>query len=81
MHSAEELKLIISGSRNLGYLPASAEEMMHRVLDLDAISVREIMVPRRDMVCISSDATLDEVLQTMIEQQHSRLPVYQGDAR
>jgi len=78
VHNAEELKLVISGSRNLGYLPPLAEEMMHRVLDLDTISVREVMVPRRDMICISSDATLDEVLRTMIQQQHSRLPVYQG---
>src|ERR1039457_7282637 len=52
--------------------------MIHRVLDLSAISVREIMVPRNDIVSISSGAPLDEVLHTMIEQQHSRLPVYEG---
>ena len=39
------------------------------------------MVPRNDIVSISSDATLDEVLHTMIEQQHSRLPVYEGRPR
>ncbi len=77
-HTAEELKLIVSGSRGLGYLPEAQEDMIHRVLDLDAVSVREIMVPRNDIVSISSDATLDEVLHTMIEQQHSRLPVYEG---
>ena len=78
VHTAEELKLIVSGSRGLGYLPEAQEDMIHRVLDLGAISVREIMVPRHDIVSISSDATLDEVLHTMIEQQHSRLPVYEG---
>jgi CBS domain containing-hemolysin-like protein len=78
VHTAEELKLIVSGSRGLGYLPEAQEDMIHRVLDLGAISVREIMVPRRDIVSISSDATLDEVLHTMIEQKHSRLPVYEG---
>ena len=77
-HTAEELKLIVSTSRGLGYLPEAQEDMIHRVLDLGAISVREIMVPRNDIVSISSDATLDEVLRTMIEQQHSRLPVYEG---
>jgi putative hemolysin len=35
-------------------------------------------VPRNDIVSISIDASLDEVLRTMIEQQHSRLPVYEG---
>ncbi len=78
VHTAEELKLIVSGSRGLGYLPEAQEDMIHRVLDLDAISVREIMVPRNDIVSIDSHATLDEVLHTMIEQQHSRLPVYEG---
>jgi len=52
--------------------------MIHRVLDLGTIAVREVMVPRNDMVSIASDATLDQVLRTMIETQHSRLPVYEG---
>jgi putative hemolysin len=77
-HSAEELKLIVSSSRGLGYLPEAQEDMIHRVLDLGAISVREIMVPRNDIVSISFDATLDQVLHTMIEERHSRLPVYAG---
>jgi CBS domain containing-hemolysin-like protein len=78
VHTAEELKLIVSSSRNVGYLPPSAEYMMHRILELESVYVREVMVPRRDMICVSSDASLDEVLHTMIEQQHSRLPVYEG---
>jgi CBS domain containing-hemolysin-like protein len=77
-HSAEELKLIVSSSRGLGYLPESQEDMIHRVLDLGNVVVREIMVPRNDIVSIESTATLDEVLHTMITEQHSRLPVYEG---
>jgi CBS domain containing-hemolysin-like protein len=78
VHTAEELKLIVSSSRGLGYLPEAQEDMIHRVLDLEAVSVREVMVPRHDMVSIPCDATLDQVLRTMIEQGHSRLPVYEG---
>jgi len=78
VHTAEELKMIVSSSRGLGYLPEAEEDMIHRVLDLSAISVREIMVPRNDMISIAADATLDEVLRTMIDAQHSRLPVYEG---
>jgi putative hemolysin len=77
-HSAEELKLIVSSSRGLGYLPEEQEDMIHRVLDLGTIAVREVMVPRNDIVYVSADATLDAVLRTMIEKGHSRLPVYQG---
>ena len=76
-HSAEELKLIVTSSRGLGYLPESQEDMIHRVLDLSELSVREIMVPRNDIVSVSVEATLDQVLHAMIEHQHSRLPVYE----
>jgi CBS domain containing-hemolysin-like protein len=78
-HSAEELKLIVSSSRGLGYLPEAQEDMIHRVLDLDSIAVREIMVPRNDIVSIESNATLDEVLAAMIREKHSRLPVYEDE--
>ncbi|MBZ5622853.1 MAG: hemolysin family protein [Acidobacteriia bacterium] len=77
-HSTEELKLIVSSSRGLGYLPENQEDMIHRVLDLGNISVREVMVARNDIISIPSEASLDEVLRTMIEAQHSRLPVYEG---
>jgi CBS domain containing-hemolysin-like protein len=76
-HSPEELRLIVSSSRGSGHLPETQEDMIHRVLDLDELSVREIMVPRSQIVAIKATATLDEVLRTMREQQHSRLPVYE----
>jgi putative hemolysin len=78
-HSAEELKMIVTSSRGLGYLPEIQEDMIHRVLDLGHISVREVMVSRNEIISVPSDASLDEVLHTMIAAQHSRLPVYEGD--
>jgi putative hemolysin len=76
-HSAEELKLIVTSSRGLGYLPEEQEDMIHRVLDLSELSVREIMVPRNDIISVSAEASLDEVLHAMIEHRHSRVPVYE----
>jgi len=40
--------------------------------------VREIMRPRHEIVSIPVGSTLDEVLATMVESQHSRLPVWEG---
>lgn len=76
-HSPEELKLIVSSSRGLGYLPEAQEEMIHHVLDLGAIQVREIMVPRKNMVSLPADATLDQVIRTMSRERHSRYPVFE----
>jgi putative hemolysin len=74
-HSTEELKLLVRAS---GTMQPAQEDVLHRVLDLDAVFVREVMTPRRAMITISADSDLDQVLQTMIEQQHSRLPAYEG---
>jgi CBS domain containing-hemolysin-like protein len=76
-HSADELKLIVSSSRGLGFLPEAQEEMIHRVLDLGAIQVREIMVPRQNMVSLAADASLDQVLRIMSRERHSRYPVFE----
>ena len=76
-HSSEELKLIVSSSRFAGHLPKLQEDMIHRVLDLDELYVREIMRPRREIVSVSVNASLDDVLKTMVESQHSRLPVWE----
>jgi CBS domain containing-hemolysin-like protein len=78
-HSAEELKLIVSSSRFAGNLPKVQEDIIHKVLDLDDRSAREIMTPRRDIVSVSAGAPLDQVLDTMVESQHSRLPVWEDE--
>lgn len=75
-HSTEELKLIISASRGEGNLPKFEENAIHRLLDLPDLVVREIMVPRNDIVSASVDSSLDDILRKMIEHQYSRLPVY-----
>ncbi len=75
-HSAEELKLIVTSSRGMGYLPEAQEDIIHRVLEMNEIAVREVMVPRNDVVAIPLTATLDDVLRTMLREKHSRLPVY-----
>jgi putative hemolysin len=55
-HSSEELKLVVSSSRFAGHLPKLQEDMIHRVLDLDELYVREIMRPRREIVSVSVKA-------------------------
>lgn len=77
-HSADEIRLIVASSRGAGHLPESQEEMINRVLDLEDVLAREVMVGRNEMVSISIEASLDEVLQTMIAEEHSRLPVWEG---
>ncbi|MDR3748690.1 MAG: hemolysin family protein [Acidobacteriota bacterium] len=76
VHSPDELKLIVSASRRLGIVGAPQEEMIHRALDLESISVREIMVPRPDIFSLPGDMSLEKALQRVVDEQHSRVPVY-----
>ena len=79
VHSADELKLMVSASRKFGLVPALQEEMIIRAIDLENISVREIMVPRPDIFSLPGNMTLDEAVQRVVDEQHSRIPVYDAD--
>ena len=81
VHSPDELKLIVTASRQFGQIPASQEEMIHNAIELDSITVREVMVARPDIFSLPSDLTLDDALNRVVESQHSRIPVYDPAAR
>ena len=76
IHSPDELKLIVTASRQFGQIPEFQEEMIHNALELDSITVRQVMVPRPDIFSLPADLTLDESLARVVEEQHSRVPVY-----
>jgi CBS domain containing-hemolysin-like protein len=75
-HSAEELKLVVTASGRMGVIPRLQEEMILHALDLETITVREIMVPRPDIFSLPGNMTLDEAYQRVVDEQHSRVPVY-----
>lgn len=76
VHSPDELKLIVTASRQLGQIPTEQEEMIHNALELEDITAREVMVPRPDIFSLPGDLTLDEGLARIVEEQHSRIPIY-----
>jgi putative hemolysin len=76
IHSPDELKLIVTASRQFGQIPEFQEEMIHHALELESITVREVMVPRPDIFSLPGDLGLDEALARVVEEQHSRIPVY-----
>ena len=76
VHSPDELKLIATASRQFGQIPPFQEEMIHNALELENITVREVMVPRPDIFSLPGDLTLDEALARVVEEQHSRIPIY-----
>jgi CBS domain containing-hemolysin-like protein len=76
IHSPEELKLMVTASRRTGVLPKMEEELIHRALDMENITVREIMVPRHNIFSLPANMPLEEALTRVVQEQHSRVPVY-----
>lgn len=76
VHSPDELKLIVTASRQFGQIPEFQEEMIHHAIELDSITVREVMVARPDIFSLPSDLMLDDALVRVVEGQHSRIPIY-----
>jgi putative hemolysin len=76
VHSPDEVKLIVSASREIGQIAPAQEEMVHHALELENIIAREVMVPRPDIFSLPGDLTLQEAIERVVEEQHSRVPVY-----
>jgi putative hemolysin len=76
VHSPEELKLIVTASRRVGLLPETQEGMVHNALELGNLTVREIMVPRHSIFSLPADMPLEDAMAKVVEEQHSRIPVY-----
>jgi putative hemolysin len=75
--SAEELRLIIEQGGEQGILEAEEEQMIHAVIELGDRRVHEVMVPRIAMITLAASATSDEAIDKVIEEGHSRIPVYE----
>ncbi|TMC47485.1 MAG: HlyC/CorC family transporter [Chloroflexi bacterium] len=73
----EELKLLVAVGEREGIVEQEEREMITGILEMTDKAVREVMVPRVDVVGIESDRTLEDVIRLIIEHGHSRIPVYE----
>jgi CBS domain containing-hemolysin-like protein len=73
----EELRLLVETAEEHGGLE-DEREMIHGIFTLSQRPVREIMVPRIDMVAVERGATVQEVLSQMRRTGHSRFPMFDG---
>ena len=72
----EELRLLVSVGEKEGVLEEEETEMIHSIFEFADTTVREVMIPRIDMVTLESDATVDEAVDLALEAGFSRIPVY-----
>jgi putative hemolysin len=75
--TAEELRLIVERGGEQGILEAEEEQMINAVIELGDRRLHEVMVPRIAIVALPASSSFDEVVDLIIEEGHSRLPVYE----
>src|SRR2546425_5354499 len=73
----EELRLLVSVGEKEGVLEEEETEMIHSIFEFADTTVREVMIPRIDMVTLESDATVDEAVDLALQGGFSRIPVYE----
>jgi Mg2+/Co2+ transporter CorB len=75
--SAEELRTVVAEAGVM--VPRRHQRMLLSILDLDAITVDDIMVPRQEIIGLDLDRSWEENLNIIQTSSHDRLPVYRED--
>ncbi|HEV7242854.1 MAG TPA: hemolysin family protein [Thermoanaerobaculia bacterium] len=77
-HSSEELRLILASSEKAGILSEENREIIEGVFQFSKRTARQIMVPRTDVVILSTTKTIEENLETIRITRHTRYPLCEG---
>jgi CBS domain containing-hemolysin-like protein len=78
-HSAEELRMLVAASTRKGILQESERVLVANALDFAETLVRQVMVPRTEIVAVPDDTTLAGVVSVLRQSPFTRLPVYRDD--
>ncbi len=75
----DELMTVLQVSEESGVSEEEEREMIDGIIEIGDKTVREVMIPRTDMVAIEKSAGLQEIVRVFRRQRHTRLPVYERD--
>lgn len=76
VHSPEELRYIIAESSRQGALEVSEQEIIENVFEFTETTAGQVMVPRSKIVALDATLSMDVLLDRVMEEGYSRLPVY-----
>lgn len=75
--STDELRIVVNEAATM--IPQRHQQMLLNILDLEKITVEDIMIPRNEIVGIDLQDDWDDIVTQISESQHTRLPVYEND--
>ena len=77
--SEQELLTLLHVSEEQGVIEEQEHQMIHGIIEIGDKLVREIMIPRTDIVAVERNATLKDVVRLFKEHRHTRMPVFEHD--
>lgn len=78
-HSEEELRILLSESYESGEINKNELKYVNNIFEFDERTAKEIMVPRTDIVSISVDQSMDDIVEIIEKEGYTRYPVVAGD--
>ena len=77
-HTEEEIRVLMEESHRQGFIDKTELEFVDNVFDFADLSVREIMIPRTDMVCLDLEDSVEESIEMAMEERLTRYPICDG---
>jgi putative hemolysin len=78
VHTLEDIRELVAHGHEQGVVEEDEREMIHGVFEFSATVAREVMTPRIDMIAVPKDIGLGELLDVVVDEGHSRIPIYEG---
>lgn len=75
--SSEELRTLVSEAGSM--IPKRHQKMLTNILDLEKVTVNDIMIPRNEIIGIDLDEDWEDIIKQLRHGRHTRLPVYRSD--
>ena len=75
--NTEELRTVVHEAGSL--IPSKHQDMLLSILDLEKVTVDDIMIPRNEMIGIDIHEDIDDITSQLQSSQHTRLPVYKKE--
>lgn len=75
----EEIKSIVSFSQENGILEIEDKNLIYNVFEFGDRKVKDVMIPRVDMITLSQNSTYDEIVSLFKTERFSRVPVYKDN--
>jgi CBS domain containing-hemolysin-like protein len=76
VHSVEELKMLVTASAEGGVVENEESEILHAVFDFGELLVRQVMIPRTEIMAIEADLNLEQSIEIAANSTYTKFPVY-----